>query len=187
MSPSERELRKREVAIETETPISVYLELADGELADWEVVSKASIELIAALKDFVAFADPSAQLKVTLQNSEEGSLRFNAILDLFTGKSDPSESEEKRKARRAAMTGVLGGATLWLLDVAGTHYAEMILNAMDAAVIEALKEEGTEDPQALEDARQECRRILDGATRNQRCGSGNLDRGDEWMIRALSA
>ena len=95
---------------EAGTPISVYLKLQEGELADWEVVSKASIELIEALKDLAAFADPSAQLKVTLQNSEEGSLRFNAILELFGGGSDPGESEEKRKVRRAAITGVLGGA-----------------------------------------------------------------------------
>lgn len=152
---------------EAGTPISVYLELQEGEFADWEVVSKASIQLIEALKELAAFADPSAHLKVTLQNSEEGSLRFNAILELFGVRSDPAEADDKRKVRRAAIAGVLGGATLWLFNVVGTHYAEMVLDVIDSAVVAALKNEGTGDPETVEETKQECRKLLDGATRNQ--------------------
>ncbi len=57
---------------EAGTPISVYLKQQEGELADWEVVSKDSIELIAALKELAAFVDPSARLRMALQNSDEG-------------------------------------------------------------------------------------------------------------------
>jgi hypothetical protein len=150
------------------TPISVYLELEEGEHADWEIVSKASLELIAALKDLAEFADPSWAIKVSLQNSEEGSLRFNAILELFGGGGDPGLSEEKRKTRRTVLKAVLAGATLWLLDATAAHYYDKVLAAIDAAVIEMFQQDKEEaKPEPIEEAKQECRTILEGAARSQ--------------------
>lgn len=88
---------------EAGTPISVYLQLKESKLAEWEVVSKAAIEFIEALKELADLTDPSAKLKVTLQNSEEGSLRFNALLEFFGGSGDPGGSEQKRRKQRVAL------------------------------------------------------------------------------------
>lgn len=153
---------------EAGTPISVYLQLKEGELADWEVVSRASIEFIEALKDLAAFADPSAKLKVTLQNSEEGSLRFNALLEFFGASSDPGVAEQKRRERRAAFKGILYVAGTWLLLETGAHYYDMLLTKLDEAVAAWMQEEQPNaDPASIEEAKQECRKLLEGATRNQ--------------------
>lgn len=152
----------------SEAPVGVYLKLEQGEHADWEVVSKAAIELIEALKELAAFADPSADLKVTLQNTQESSLRFNLNLKLaIGGRDDPGVPKEKRQARRVALWGILSAAGTWFLLQTGSHYYDMVLSAIDATVVEILKEEGVVDGQVEDDAKQECRKLLEGATRNQ--------------------
>ena len=152
---------------EAGTPISVYLQLKEGELADWEVVSKAAIEFIEALKELAEFADPSAKLKVTLQNSEEGSLRFNALLEFFGGSGDPGVSEQKRRERRVALKGILYAAGTWLLLETGAHYYDKLLAELDDAVAAWMQEDPAVDPASVEEAKQECRKLLEGATRNQ--------------------
>ena len=68
-------------------PFSIYLKLEDGTQADFEVVARSSLALISAIKDIVDFADPLIDVKVTLQNGEEGSLRLNTFIKLFSDRS----------------------------------------------------------------------------------------------------
>ena len=149
------------------TPISVYLQLKEGEVADWEAVAKASIEFIEALKDLAQFADPSAKLKVTLQNSKEGSLRFNAIIELFGSGGDPGVPAQKRRERHVALKGILWGAGTWLLLGTASHYLDALLSKFDEAVAEWMEDEVDPDPASVEEVKQECRKLLEDAARNQ--------------------
>lgn len=140
-------------------PFSIYLQLEEGTQADFEVVAKSSLALIAALRDVVAYADPLLDMKITIQNGEEGSLRLNTFLKLF-GRGD-----ESRKARQTAINWVLAGATAFLLDATAGHYYEKLLSWIDERVVEAVS--AGEDPAAVEAIAEECRAIVDGAVHNE--------------------
>lgn len=140
-------------------PFSIYLQLEEGTQADLEVVAKSSLALIAALKDVVEFADPLMDLKITIQNGEEGSLRLNTFLTLF------GRGEESRKTRQTALNWLLGGVTMFLLEATAGHYYENFLSWIDERVIEAVTE--GEDPDTVEAIAQECKAILDGAMHNE--------------------
>ena len=62
------------------TPLSVYLQLEPGQVADLEVVARASIALSAAIKDLAYVIDPSLDLRIELASGTEGSLNLNTIL-----------------------------------------------------------------------------------------------------------
>lgn len=64
-----------------ETPISLYLDLEPGEIADLEVVAKAAIAFSEAIKETAFVLDPSLKLKILLASGTEGSLSLNAIIE----------------------------------------------------------------------------------------------------------
>ena len=55
-------------------PFSVYLQLEQGEKADLEVVSRAAIELVAAIKELAFYLDPTLDVRVELARGNESSL-----------------------------------------------------------------------------------------------------------------
>lgn len=59
-------------------PVSLYLELKPGETADLEVVARASLALVAAIKDITYHLDPLSDVRVELQSGDEGSLELKA-------------------------------------------------------------------------------------------------------------
>jgi hypothetical protein len=61
-------------------PFSLYLDLFEGEKADLEVVAKASLALLSALKEAAFIIDPSLEVRLELQSGTEGSLRLNTVI-----------------------------------------------------------------------------------------------------------
>ncbi len=61
-------------------PISLYLDLEPGEVADIEVVARTSLAFAVALRDLAYVIDPSIELKIGLSSGTEGSLSLNSIL-----------------------------------------------------------------------------------------------------------
>jgi len=63
-----------------ETPISLYFDLEPGQVADLEVIARASLAFVAATQEAAYLIDPSLDLRVELSSGTEGSLSLNAIL-----------------------------------------------------------------------------------------------------------
>jgi len=61
-------------------PISLYIDLEPGDVADLEVVARASLAFAAAVKDLAYVVDPSLDIRIELLSGTEGSLDLNAIL-----------------------------------------------------------------------------------------------------------
>jgi hypothetical protein len=59
---------------------SLYLDLFEGGTADLEVVSRASLAFVAALKEAAFVIDPSLEIKIALESGSEGSLTLNTII-----------------------------------------------------------------------------------------------------------
>lgn len=59
------------------TPITLYLDLEEGQVADLEVVARASLAFAAAIKDLAYVIDPSLDLRIELLSGTEGSLGLN--------------------------------------------------------------------------------------------------------------
>ncbi len=171
---------------EEAVPISIYLKLEKGQFADWEVVSRASIELIAAIRELAAFADPTLKLEIALQEGKEGSLRLNTLFRLVFGSqssADPQADADQKLVLRA----IIAGATIWLLQATAGHYWDKILDLVDAEVAAILEQmnaaavegeaSGQSQPTVIAPAvpapapispeeRAEITKILEGASRN---------------------
>jgi len=61
-------------------PISLYLDLKPGEIADLEVVARASLAFAGAIRELAYVLDPSLEIKVQLASGTEGSLNLNSIV-----------------------------------------------------------------------------------------------------------
>ena len=61
-------------------PISLYLDLEDGQLADLEVVSRAAIAFSRAIKDAAYIIDPSLEIRIDFVSGTEGSLSLNNLI-----------------------------------------------------------------------------------------------------------
>lgn len=69
-----------------EAPVSLYLELEPGQIADLEVVAKASLAFAAAIKEIAYHLDPLLEVRVELDSSTKGSLSINARIKGFKAK-----------------------------------------------------------------------------------------------------
>ena len=61
-------------------PISLYLDLEPGEVADLEAVARASLAFAAALKEAAYILDPSLDVRIGFQSGTEGSLSINSVI-----------------------------------------------------------------------------------------------------------
>lgn len=61
-------------------PVSLYLDLERGKVADMEVVARAALAFSAAIKEAAFIIDPSLEIRVELASGTEGSLSLNSIL-----------------------------------------------------------------------------------------------------------
>ncbi len=166
-----------------EVPVCIYLKLEEGKFADWEIVSRASIELIAAIRELAAFADPTLQVQIALQDGQEGSLKLNTIFRLIFG-SRPAADPQAEADRKLVLKAVIGGATIWILQATAGHYWDKILDLVDAEAAsifeqqqEAASDEGTPGAAAIipstAQEKAQITKILDGASRNA-VGQGHI-------------
>ncbi|TGS37806.1 MULTISPECIES: hypothetical protein [unclassified Mesorhizobium] len=60
--------------------INLYLDLEPGELADLEVVARASLAFAGAVREIAYIVDPSLVIRLELESGTEGSLSLNSVI-----------------------------------------------------------------------------------------------------------
>ncbi len=71
--------------MEDAAPISLYLDLEPGQVADLEVVARAAIAWAEAIKEIAYILDPSMEVKIELASGTEGSLSLNSLVRKIRG------------------------------------------------------------------------------------------------------
>lgn len=102
------------------TPISLYLDLENGEKADLEVVAKASLAFAAAMRDLAYVLDPSLSLKIEITSGTEGSFSLNSMLRAIKEASD-----QPLTLKALAIV-----ALVWFGQEAGGHIISKELDAL---------------------------------------------------------
>jgi hypothetical protein len=152
-----------------EAPFSLYLDLEEGKLADLEVVSRASLELIAALKDFAFFAHPNVGVRVTIQSSDQGSLWLKTIIKLVF---DIDVEGDQVDVKVNTLQAILIGLGIFIGGSVASHYTEMGLQIFDRELfeiqpdgkpVEKSEDEKSEVPAEIQG---KVRDIVEGAIRN---------------------
>jgi hypothetical protein len=64
----------------TAEPVSLYLDLEPGRVADMEVVARTALAFAKAVRDLAYVVDPSIELRIELSSGTPGSLSLNSIL-----------------------------------------------------------------------------------------------------------
>lgn len=85
--------------VEARDGLSLYFKLKEGEKADLEVISSATLAWVETIRAAVKEIDPSADVRVELVDAEEGSLRFNTLIDWLGKKLEDSEKRPSRRWR----------------------------------------------------------------------------------------
>lgn len=62
------------------TPISLYIALEEGALADLEAVSRAAIAWSQAIREVAFIVNPALEVRVELVNGTEGSINLNSLI-----------------------------------------------------------------------------------------------------------
>lgn len=78
----------RPVPESAETPISLYIDIADGQVADIEVVARAAIAFSEAIKELIFIFDPSLEVRVEFASGTPGSLSLNSIIRSLKAKAE---------------------------------------------------------------------------------------------------
>lgn len=76
-------------------PISLYLELAPGEVADLEVVARASLAFVQAIREVAFVVDPGIDISVGLSSGTEGSLSLNSVIMAIKKFATPDKAKLK--------------------------------------------------------------------------------------------
>ncbi len=158
------------LTIEPGAPLSIYLDLEKGQLADLAVVSRASLELIAAIRDLAAFADPGVDIKISIQSGEEGSLWLKTIVKLVFD-IDVTEGT-KVEIKMSTLQAILVGISIYVGGSISNHYTDIALQTFDREILR-IQPDGQpitpdeDEPEALpEDIQGRAREIIGGAIRN---------------------
>ncbi len=104
--------------MEASAPISLYLDLAEGESANIEVVAKAALAWSAAVKELAYVIDPSMEVEIELISGTEGSLDLNACLKAFA-----KFAEQKPKLATVIVTSLT-----WFMVQTGSYTYERVLD-----------------------------------------------------------
>ncbi|WP_146757583.1 hypothetical protein [Cereibacter johrii] len=133
-----------------------------------EVVSRASLEFAAAMREMAEFVDGGLELKIGIQNTVEGSLRLNTLVKVVFPNRETEDGEEGVE-RRITVThaAILGIMSWFFLDIGLGHYAEKMWEMIDDAVVAALWAEHQPEATKLDDEEaQRCIKAIEAARRN---------------------
>src|SRR5438874_1636491 len=61
-------------------PVSLYIDLEDGQKPDLEVIARASLAFAAAIRETAHITDPSIAVRVELISGTDGSLSLNTAI-----------------------------------------------------------------------------------------------------------
>lgn len=84
------------------TPISLYLDLEEGQIADIEVVARTALAWSSAIKEITYIFDPSVEIRVELASGTEGSLSLNSLIRKIRG--TPGVQSDLRMIALAVVT-----------------------------------------------------------------------------------
>jgi hypothetical protein len=104
----------------SDTPISLYLDLEDGQTADIEVVARTALAFSAAIKECAYILDPSLEVRVELASGTAGSLSLNSII----------KSIKKAKDEPVTLGAVALLMAIWIGGQVGAWTVEQALDHM---------------------------------------------------------
>lgn len=81
-------------AVLDDVPLSLYLKLEPGQHADLEVVAKASISLVAIIREIARDIDPNIDVDVKIISGTEGSLGLNTLSKIRAAKKKADETAD---------------------------------------------------------------------------------------------
>jgi hypothetical protein len=99
-------------------PVSLYLDLEEGRIADLEVVARSALAWSSAIKEIMYILDPSVEIRIELASGTEGSLSLNAWVKKLRG------SPESRRSLWAAVAGLAA----WLTCEIGSYTVGAIID-----------------------------------------------------------
>lgn len=99
-----------------EAPVSLYIDLEKGQVADIEVVARAALAFSAAIKDLIYVLDPSLEVRVEIMSGTEGSLSLNSII--------------KSLKKKAGEKPVLAAAVAMVLSWFGNYTFDELMDAL---------------------------------------------------------
>lgn len=118
----------------TTVPLSLYLDIEEGQSPDLEAVARASIAFSQAVKETAYILDPSARVTTRLVSGTEGSLFINGLIEAV-GITDAS-------TRRLLIATIVATVPGWFflkpVDMLAERFWDGPVNAVEAAVKDAL-------------------------------------------------
>lgn len=120
-------------------PVSLYLELEDGRVADLEIVSRAAIAFSQAVKELAFQLDPSVEIRIEFASGTPGSLSLNSLIRLLG----------KLKDDHPLAAGIAAGALTWFGGEAGSYAFGKLADQVTEAEPEGAKPATKEDVAAM--------------------------------------
>lgn len=111
------------------TPISLYIKLAPGTVADLDVVARTALAFSAAVREMAATVDPMSEVRIELASGTEGSLSLNSIIRRIKG-AVPS---------RAQLKVVVLAVLVWMGEHGGEWAYDKVLDALKGEHAEVTK------------------------------------------------
>ena len=99
-------------------PISLYLDLEPGQFADLETTARASIAFAEAIRELAYILDPSAEIRIAVQDSTRGSLSVNALV----------EALKSARREHPKLFAVLVAMALWMGGQTAEYTYERVLD-----------------------------------------------------------
>lgn len=98
-------------------PISLYIDLEEGQIADLEVVAKAAIAWSQGIKEIAYVIDPSIEVKIELASGTIGSLSLNSVITAI----------KTTAGKHPKLTTILTTACVWFaLETASYTYHSIL-------------------------------------------------------------
>lgn len=104
--------------MQTAAPISLYLDLAEGETASIEVVARAALAWSAAIKELAYIVDPAIEVEIDLVSGTEGSLDLNACIKAIS----------KVAGQQPKLATIVVTALTWFTVQTGAYTYEKLLD-----------------------------------------------------------
>jgi hypothetical protein len=109
----------------TSFPLSLYIDLEEGQQADLEVAARAAISWAQSIKETAYVFDPTAEVKVKFISGTEGSLSLNGAIEFFR------RADKKAYIKTTAAAALL--SSVWhVVGVTTDYLTEAVLETMEA-------------------------------------------------------
>lgn len=100
------------------TPISLYLDLEEGQKADLEVVARASLAFAATIRQVAAILDPSIEVRIEFASGTPGSLSVNSLI----------RAVRQMAGKRPRLTAIALGVLAFFVDKGGGYTFDLVMD-----------------------------------------------------------